>query len=245
MIAQELFSGHSRRWLFFGRDPQRPDSLIDTNQYVVQVEGRNLLLDPGGMEVFPEVVASMSKYLEMSSIDGIFASHQDPDVISSLSLWLNLKPDAVVYASWVWGKFIPHFGGGKELTAIPDQGMPIPLGSSRDLQAVPAHYLHSSGNFNLYDPVAKILFSGDLGAALLPEDHAPVFVKDFDAHTQYMEGFHKRWMPSNRAKNDWVDRISRMDIEYLCPQHGAIFPRHHIGRFLQWLRDLQVGSAVA
>ncbi len=31
--------------------------------------------------------------------------------------------------------------------------------SAARLQAIPAHYLHSSANFQLYDPQAKVLFS--------------------------------------------------------------------------------------
>ena len=79
------------------------------------------------------------------------------------------------------------------------------------LQFVPAHYLHSSGNFHVYDPAAKLLISGDVGAAQEPPG-APMFVDDFAAHVPKMELFHRRWMPSNRAKNDWVMRIRKLDI---------------------------------
>ena len=47
-----------------------------------------------------------------------------------------------------------------------DDSNSLPLGSSRDLRSVPAHYCHSSGNLHVWDPRAKILFSGDMGAAL-------------------------------------------------------------------------------
>ena len=32
------------------------------------------------------------------------------------------------------------------------------------MYALPAHFLHSVGNFHIYDPIAKILYTGDLGA---------------------------------------------------------------------------------
>jgi flavorubredoxin len=67
----------------------------------------------------------------------------------------------------------PHFTTGKDYThriiGIPDEGMNIPLGQSK-IKAVPAHFMHSEGNFQFYDPVSKILFSGDMGASLV--DHA-------------------------------------------------------------------------
>ena len=91
--------------------------------------------------------------------------------------------------------------------------------------------------------MAKILFSGDIGAALVPPQ-ASCFVENFDEMPQYMEGFHKRWMPSNRAKNDWVRRVRALDIEMMVPQHGCIFRGQDVTRFLDWFESLQVGSAV-
>ena len=40
------------------------------------------------------------------------------------------------------------------------------------LELIPAHYLHASANFHVYDPEAKVFFSGDVGAALLPPGHS-------------------------------------------------------------------------
>jgi len=41
------------------------------------------------------------------------------------------------------------------------------------LVTLPAHFLHAEGNFQSYNPISKILFSGDMGANLCP-------VEDFD-----------------------------------------------------------------
>ena len=229
------------RWLMITRDPERPNFVIDTNEYLVIDGDEALLCDPGGSEVFPAVFSAISAAFDPSRITALFASHQDPDIISSLALWLELDPSLRCYVSWLWTSFIPHFGGaGDTFVPIPDRGMAIPLGSL-ELQAVPAHYLHSSGNFHLHDPKARILFSGDVGAALLPPDTSDLFVTDFDRHIRHAEKFHRRWMGSNVAKNDWCDRVAALDVEMLCPQHGAIYRGPDVGRFLQWFRDLEVG----
>ncbi len=47
------------------------------------------------------------------------------------------------------------------------------------LKVVPAHFLHSEGQINVYDPISKILFTGDIGAAMLPNDKNEAFVDDF------------------------------------------------------------------
>jgi flavorubredoxin len=243
MRAQTIFEDANRRWVVFGRDPARNEHVIDTNQYLVVHDGKGLLLDPGGVEIFPTYVAALTAEIELSEVESIFASHQDPDVISSLSLWQAVKPEVVCYASWTWGSFITHFGGGKPPIGVPDEGGIMPLGTSRDLRMIPAHYCHSSGNLHLWDPRARILFSGDMGAALIPAG-APLFCEDFGSHIKYMEGFHKRWMPSNRAKNAWAKRVRALEPAMICPQHGSIFRGADVGRFLDWIEGLQVGAAV-
>ncbi len=44
-------------------------------------------------------------------------------MISSLALWLAFKPDLKCYTSWLWGSFIPHFGGDPSaFIMVPDEG---------------------------------------------------------------------------------------------------------------------------
>lgn len=239
--AVTLFQGAGHSWHVIARDPQRPSCLIDTNEYVVQAGEDALLTDPGGMEIFPAVFGALGDFMDPSHIRQIFASHQDPDVISSLGLWLAFNPQLRCHVSGLWKTFIPHFGGDEHtLCAIPDQGHPIHVGDVT-LEAVPAHYLHSSGNFHLYDPSARLLFSGDVGAALLPAEDSELFVSSFDDHIRYCEGFHKRWMGSNSAKRNWCERAARLDLELMCPQHGKIFRGADIERFINWFDELPVG----
>jgi len=242
--ATVIFEQGTHKWVVISRDPQKPNYLIDTNEYLVIDGNEAMLTDPGGSEIFPAVFSAISAEFNPNNIKWLFASHQDPDIISSLGLWLDFNPQLKCYLSWLWAGFIPHFGGNDTTFAsIPDQGMEIALGSLT-LDAVAAHYLHSSGNFQLYDRKAKILFSGDVGAALLPPAEDTLFVKDFDKHIRHAEGFHRRWMGSNEAKLDWCERVSKLDIDMLCPQHGAIYRGQDVKRFIDWFSGLKVGSGI-
>ena len=239
-----LFQQGEHRWVVVARDNDRANYLIDTNEYLVSFKGVSLLTDPGGMEIFPTVFAALSQEVDINSIQYLFASHQDPDIISSLGLWLDVNPDIRCYSSWLWHSFIPHFGGNDTtFIAIPDEGMSMNM-NGLSLQAIPAHYLHSSGNFQLYDPVAKILFSGDVGAAIAPAEEDTLFVEDFDKHIKYAEGFHRRWMGSNEAKQEWCERVANMNIDLLCPQHGSIYQGNDVIRFINWFAELPVGMAI-
>lgn len=243
MLAEEIYSSGTSRWLVFGRDPEKPDRIIDTNQYMVQVDDQAILLDPGGIEIFSAMLAAIVNYIPLEGLKHLFASHQDPDIISSLGLWDRTLPEAELHAPWLWEGFIRHFGcENVKYVPLPDEGGNLRLGS-REFQFIPAHYLHSSGNFHFYDPEARILMSGDIGAALLPEE-SPLFVSDFDSHVEFMRGFHQRWMPSNKAKNDWISRVRELRIDMMAPQHGAIFRGDDVQRFLDWFEALEVGTGV-
>lgn len=84
--------------------------------------------------------------------------------------------------------------------------------------------------------------SGDVGASLEP-DGAPMYVEDFDEQIDKMKMFHQRWMPSNRAKQDWIDRVRKLDIDIMAPQHGRLFKGDDVQRFLDWFEALEVGIA--
>jgi len=235
-----IYTEKNHKWGVVCRDPSRASYMIDTNECIVIDGDEGLITDPGGMEIFPSVFSAIGSGFNPKNIKTIFSSHQDPDVISSLTLWLELNPDLKCYISRLWTTFVPHFGGDdKTLVGIPDEGTTLSVGTVK-LKVVPAHYLHSSGNFHLYDSRAKIYFSGDVGAAILPEG-ADLYVKNFDEHIKSAIGFHKRWMGSNEAKDDWCKRASELEIDMIIPQHGAIYQGKDVQRFINWFSELRVG----
>lgn len=245
MRTVNIYKGDRHQWFMFGRDPERNDQIIDTNQYMVRCEGRALIMDPGGIELFSAMLAAVLRFCPVEEITDLFASHQDPDIISSLGLWDQALPEARLHAPWLWESFIRHFGMENiEYVSIPDAGSTISLGSLQ-LQTIPAHYLHSSGNYHVYDPEAKILMSGDIGASLEHGDDIPLWVEDFEGHTRYMKKFHQRWMPSNKAKQNWIDRVRKLDIQIMAPQHGRMFKGDDVKRFLDWFEALDVGVALS
>lgn len=239
MQATKLYD-KNHQWIMFGRDPEKPDKILDTNQYMVVSGGKALLLDPGGIELFAPMLAAVLKHIDIDQLQDLFASHQDPDIISSLGMWDQVLTNGRLHAPWIWEGFIRHFGMNNiEYCSIEDEGGSLQIGHV-SLQLVPAHYLHSSGNFSVYDREAKILFTGDIGAAL-EGSGAGLYVEDFDQHIGKMKLFHQRWMPSNEAKQRWIDQVRGLDVEMMLPQHGRIFRGESVGQFLDWFEQLPVG----
>jgi flavorubredoxin len=214
---------------------------VQANQHVIIHGDAGMILDPGGHKVYSRVLSETFETLGKAKLHYIFLSHQDPDVVAAVNGWL-MTTDADAYVSQLWVRFVPHFGLDHQvahrLKPIPDEGIVLDLGSVR-LLLIPAHFLHSEGNFQVYDPVSKILYSGDLGASLGANY---VRVVDFDAHLRYMEGFHRRYMVSNRVMKAWAEMVRPLDIEIIAPQHGAYFQgKDMVERFIAWCAGLQCG----
>ena len=147
--------------------------------------------------------------------------------------------------SRVWERFVPHFTKvGKtenRVIGVPDNGGRLPLGNS-EIWLIPAHFLHSEGNFQFYDPVSRILFTGDLGVSMVSGAQAGVPVTDLKPHIARMEGFHKRYMVSNKVLRLWVRMARQLDIFMLVPQHGApIKGKAAIDDFFDWAENLACG----
>lgn len=220
---------------------------VQANQFLIVTDGEGAIIDPAGQMIYNALIMGMQKYFPHKNLRYIFASHQDPDIVASLNRWL-FSSDAKLFVSSLWSRFVPHFctGGRTEgrIVAIPDNGMRIPLGNTM-IYAVPAHFLHAEGNFHFYDERSKILFSGDMGASLVPHDDVlkPITTKaEFEANLKHMSGFHKRYMVSNKACRLWARMVRGMDVSMLVPQHGRYFVgREAIHAFLDWIEDLECG----
>lgn len=217
---------------------------VQANQHLIVDNGKGLILDPGGHKVYSKVLAATMQQLDGGSLEQIFLSHQDPDVVAAVNGWL-MTTDATAWVSSLWVRFVPHFGLDRlvlsRLRPIPDHGMFLTLGDT-ELVLVPAHFLHSPGNFQLYDPRSKILYTGDLGASI---GRAYREVTDFDDHVSAMDGFHRRYMASRSMIAAWARMARTLDVEILAPQHGAIFRgKEMVERFYAWVEELECGVDV-
>jgi len=214
---------------------------VQANQHLIIHNGHGLILDPGGHKVYNRVLSATLDLLRGGQLKYLFLSHQDPDIVAAANGWL-MTTDAVAYCSKLWIRFIPHFGLDRlvesRLKPIPDEGMILDLNGA-PLMILPAHYLHSAGNFHIYDPLSKVLYSGDLGASLGPDYRE---CSDFDAHIPSMEGFHRRYMAGSRAMKAWAAMVRKLEIDCIAPQHGAMFRgKEMVNRFIDWCDNLQCG----
>src|SRR5690606_2040060 len=131
MLRKVLYDDGTHQWTVIGRDPEKPDNIIDTNEYLIINSGQGMMTDPGGSEIFPIVLSEVSNAIDVKNIVQYLGRHQDQDIMSSLHLWITLNPQSKIYVSWLWGTFITHFANQyfSQFVEIPDDGMRIMLGN--------------------------------------------------------------------------------------------------------------------
>lgn len=237
-----LYQDSEHQFIWLGADPESSSGVIQTNQYLIIDKGRGMLLDPGGIHLFARVVAVASRFISLDKIDTIFFSHQDPDVSSGIALWLGVT-SAKIFISSLWLRFLPHFGivDQSRMIGIEEYGNTYKLGSGAVLRFLPAHFLHSTGNFSAFDERSRILFSGDIGTAVFPTGKEQLFIDDFAAALPYIEPFHTRYMASNRVTSLWVRQIRELKPSMIAAQHGGVYRNESVQAFLDWLGKLSCG----
>jgi flavorubredoxin len=239
MPTQTLFENETHKNVLL--EDFTSGQMVQSNQHVIVHEGDAILLDPGGHKVYSAALDELSTIVPRSRLKHLFFSHQDPDIIAAANGWLMVT-DAHAYLPLPWIRFIAHFGVDEmvidRIQPIPEQGMRIDLNGCQ-LLILPAHFMHSSANFQVYDPISKILYSGDLGASL---GQTYTVVQNFDDHVQYMEGFHRRYIPSGKVLKLWANMVRQLDIDAIAPQHGAMMlEKAHVNRFIDWVENLSCG----
>lgn len=239
-----LFEKPEHKFILLNESEPGEEEGIRSNQYLIVHKEEGVLVDPGGFSTMPRVLAELYRYMEPSQVKAIVLSHQDPDIVGGLATWLELI-DAPVYVSRIWTRFLPHYGIKQisQFRPVSDEGQILSLHKGFDLALLPAHFLHSEGQINIFDPISRILFTGDIGAAIMPDDpeHEQIYVDSFQAHLPHIEPFHRRYMGSRRACKTWTNTVRPYHPTMLAPQHGPVYRGKSVEDFLDWIENLECG----
>lgn len=237
-----LYEDDKHKYILIGFADSADEKSIPSNQYLVCHGEISVMLDPGGFGMFPILVSRVLKYTKIENIKAMLLSHQDPDVAGGINVWEQIT-NAKIYVSSLWVRFIPHYElkNMDKVIGIQDGATEIVFADDFKLNVITAHFLHSPGHFNYYDPVSKVLFSGDIGAAVLPCSNDSVFVDDFQSVLHCIEPFHTRYMSCNKALRKWVKDVEAYDVDTIAPQHGYLYRGKAKEDFLKWIYDLKCG----
>jgi flavorubredoxin len=237
-----LFESEHHRFISFSENEFTEENGARSIRYSVMHDDAGVLLDPGGFGEMPQALAETLGYLHPGPRPAINLSHQNPGIIVGLAA----RPDPYdfpVRVSQIWLRFLPHYGlkGMKRFAGIADEGMVRrPEGGFR-LKILSAHFPPSKIRVNAYGAQSKILFTGDIGAAMMPSDNDDPSVGDFVSHLPSIKAFHQRYIRSNKTLRCWLHRIAGLQPARPAPQHYPIYKDGSIGYFLSWIKNLQSG----
>ena len=244
MAPIELYRDKNHACLMFTDLIEEDGQAVQANQFLIVDDDTGAIIDPGGNLAFNELFMGMTRHFAPQKLSYLIASHADPDIIASLDRWMT-STRATLVISRIWERFAPHFTKvGKtenRVIGVPDSGGHLPLGR-HELVLLPAHFMHSEGNFHFYDPVSRILFTGDLGVSMMSGAEAQKPITDLAPHIPRMEGFHRRYMVSNKILRLWTRMARELDVAMLVPQHGApIMGKQAVNDFYHWIENLECG----
>ena len=168
-------------------------------------------------------------------------------IMGSIGLWAEiLGHDTPIYAAEMIAADLLHTDTNLEIVNVSGNGGEVPMADGSGLHLIPAPYLPTAASMSLYDPVAQVLYSGDLGTTegAWADDETP-FCERFSLVSRAMNTFHQAWFPSSVARDDWLARIDDLSVDIVAPRAGPCLNGKNVEHFKRWLASMDLGVLVA
>lgn len=218
------------------------NSGLRCNPYIIIDESDVVLIEPGSVTHFPYVLKKVESLVDLSKINKILVSHQDPDLCAGIPLFKDKinNPDLEIITHSRASVLIDHYGAELPYYLVDQNNWNLTLKSGRKLDFIFTPYLHFPGSFVTLDSISKILFSGDLFGAF-------TFNWSLYADQDYVEAmkaFHENYMPSKEILNHSMKKLEKQQIEMIAPQHGSIISKDQITEMISALKELDCGDYI-
>jgi len=223
-------------------------SLLQCNTYLrtFHVKGSPLhwCVDPGSRLDYDSVRSNLLEHIgHMSTLRMFSINHQDPDVVGNLPKLVRESPHMTGLASEDTWRLVRHLNANpKRLCFVnqADKGM-VHLPQGNRIQVLPTPFCHFRGAMALYDPEARILFSGDLFGGLNAPGRSHILGEEED--WPGIAQFHQIYMPTREAVAYAIRQIRalRPKVKVVAPQHGFVLLGDFMQEVLERLEKLPVG----
>ena len=228
-IAQDIY------WIgmYLENDP------FQCHPYLIKNADESILIDPGSMLEFKETVRKVKSIVDIKSIKYIVLHHQDPDLVAAVPEIEKLiaRDDLLIVTHSRMSLLIKHYLVTSDYYEIDknDNQLTTPNGYRLDFRTTP--YCHSPGAFVSYEPKTKTLFSGDIFGGL---EESWEFYAD-ETYFLKAKQFHQEYMPSKDIFNYALNKIEKLDINLIAPQHGSIIEKKYIANLIKDMKNLDCG----
>ncbi|MEA1891669.1 MAG: ATP-binding protein [Campylobacterota bacterium] len=228
-IAQDIY------WIgmYLENDP------FQCHPYLIKNGNESILIDPGSMLEFDETVRKVNTILEFKDIKYIVLHHQDPDLVAAVPEIEKLidRDDLLIATHSRMSLLIKHYLVTSDYYEIDKNDNQLTTSNGYKLSFLTTPYCHSPGAFVSYAPKTKTLFSGDIFGGL---EESWEFYADESYFTKAKQ-FHQEYMPSKDIFNYALNKIEKLDIDLIAPQHGSIIKRKYIKELIKDMKNLDCG----
>lgn len=207
--------------------------------YFIENGNESILVDPGSMLEFEETVRKVKSIAKMSSIKYIILHHQDPDLAAAVPEIEKLidRDDLLIVTHSRTALLIKHYLVSSDYYNIDQHNNRLITSSGFTLEFYTTPYCHAPGAFVSYEPESKTLFSGDIFGGI---DESWEFYAD-ETYFAKAKQFHQEYMPSKDIFNFALQKIDKLDLELIAPQHGSIIKKKYIKNLIEDMKNLDCG----
>ncbi len=203
---------------------------VTINSYVIKGE-KNALIDivkdwDGSVDSYKEQLKSIG--LTFADFDYIILNHLEPDHTDLIRLVRKENPTAKILATKKGIKMVEEFFKIPENLQVVSTGDTLDLGNGKVITFYEIPNVHWPETMVTYLECEKVLCSCDafgsyacIGEKIFADQHSEEKLKFYEEEAlRYYSniiGFF------SSAVNKAIDKISPLDIEYICPSHGLIW----------------------
>jgi len=197
------------------------DDIFQCHPYLIRNGKESVLIDPGSLITFRETLRKVKYLVDLKNIKYIICHHQDPDIAACLPELEKTLPEGERYIVTHWRTYflLKHYNLLTPFYLVDQHGFKLSL-EGRELQFILTPYMHYPGNIVTYDPKTKVLFSSDIFGGWV-EGEWTLFAKEEDL-VKNMKKFHEIYMPCREVVFYAMEKLKKLDIEVIAPQHGSI-----------------------
>ncbi len=226
---------HSIYWvgMYLRGDP------FQCHPYFIDNGDESVLIDPGSMIEFEETIRKLRSITDLKNIKYIVLHHQDPDLVAAVPEIEKLidRDDLQIITHSRMTVLIKHYMVTSAYYEIDKQGLVLEASNGLKLQFLTTPYCHSPGAFVTYEPQTKTLFSGDIFGGI--EESWEFYAKE--DYFQKAKQFHQEYMPSKDIFNYALNKIEKLDIDLIAPQHGSLIKKDYIASLIKDMKALDCG----
>ncbi len=217
------------------------DAGFSNNPYLLIEDKEVILFDPGSrLEAHWGIVKrKIESIVPLNKVTMVIVHHQDPDLCAAIpfveeAVGINNLEIVTTERTAI---FIPYYDVKTKVTPI-DDGDVIEIGSGgRELLFITSPYLHFPGAMVTYDVKEKVLFSSDIFGAFSLD--WSLYANEY--YLEAMKVFAEPYFSDTRHVHNFLQKIEKLEIEMICPQHGSIIPKERVNEAIETLRNLEVG----